>query len=149
MKIVLAPEGLGTIQLKVSVVEGRVQVEMKTENKDSQRAIESSLSDLRHSLASHNLSIDSVKVDVGSDFSQRESNQPFSQQQPDLGRDQARQFMNQFREQNLFQRQSFFEAPGFKSYRSQNEESMAPVAQEIRPRSSLNSNKGRDLNLIV
>lgn len=151
VKVVLAPEGLGTIQLKVSVLEGKVQVEMKAENKDSQKVIESSLSDLRHSLASHNLSVDSVKVDVGSEFSQRESNhQSFSQQQqPDLGRDQARQFMNQFREQNLSQRQSFFEAPGFKSYRSQNDEPLAPVSQEIRPRSSLNSNKGRDLNLIV
>lgn len=149
VKVVLAPEGLGTIQLKVSVVEGKVQVEMKTENKDSQRALESSLSELKHSLASHNLSIDSVKVDVGSDFSQRESSQSFSQQQPDLGRDQARQFINQFRDQNLFQRQSFFEAPGFKNYRSQNEEPMTPIAQEVRPRSSLNSNKGRDLNVIV
>lgn len=150
VKVVLAPEGLGTIQLKVSVLEGKVQVEMKAENKASQKAIENSLSELRHSLASHNLSVDSVKVDVGSDFSQRESSQQaFSQQQPDLGRDQARQFMNQFREQNLSQRQSFFEAPGFKSYRSQNDEPLAPVSQEIRPRSSLNSNKGRDLNLMV
>ncbi len=151
VKVVLAPEGLGSIQLKVSVIEGRVQVEMKAENQNSQKALESGLADLRNSLASHNLTVDSVKVDVGQDYSQRdrEQSQAFSQSQPDLGRDQARQFMNQFREQNAFQRQSLFEAPGFKSYRNRSEESLGPISQEVRPRSSLNVNKGRDLNLVV
>jgi flagellar hook-length control protein FliK len=149
VKVVLAPEGLGTIQLKVSVVEGRVHVEMKTENKDSQKVLEGSLSDLRHNLAAHNLSVDSVKVDLGNSFSHRDDSQAFSQPQQDLGRDQARQFMNQFREENAFQRQSLFQTPGFKSYRSQNEELLNPISQEIRPRSSLNNNKGRDLNLVV
>lgn len=131
VKVVLAPEGLGSIQLKVSVHEGRVQVEMKTDNKESQKLLESSLGDLRHSLASQSLSVDSVKVDLGNDFSHKESNQQaFNQShlQSDLGRDQARQFMNQFREENLFQRQSLFEPPGFKSYRNQREDSVDPVS---------------------
>lgn len=152
VRVVLAPEGLGSIQLKVSVHEGRVQVEMKTDSKESQKVLESSLGDLRHSLASQSLSVDSVKVDLGNDFSHKESNQQAFNQpqlQPDLGRDQARQFMNQFREENLFQRQSLFEPPGFKSYRNQREDSVEAASPTPSVRRTVGINKGRDLNLVA
>lgn len=149
MKIVLTPEGLGTVQLKVKMQGGKLQVEMKAESQESQKLLESSLSDLKQQLSAQRLSIDSVKVDVGGDFTRQESQQSFSQQQFDMGRDQARQFMHQFRDGNLSQRQSFFDAPGFKTYRSQREEPLAPIASEVRPRGTLASNKGREINLVA
>jgi flagellar hook-length control protein FliK len=149
VKVILSPEGLGTVELKVKLHEGKVQVQMKAENQESQRLLESSLNELKQNLSSHRLAVDSVKVDVGGDFTRQDSQQAFNQQQFDQGRDQARQFMNQFRQENLFQRQGLFDAPGFKTYRSQREEPLAPISNEIRPRSSLGQNKGRELNLVA
>ena len=107
VRVILSPEGLGEVQLKVSMQEGKVHVEMKTENKESQKLLESSLNELKQNLSSHRLTVDSVKVDVGGDFTRRESSQSFSQPQFDLGREQAKQFINQFRDGNLSQRQTF------------------------------------------
>lgn len=151
VKVVLAPEGLGSVQLKVKLHEGRLQVELKAENRESQKILEQSLNSLRENLSAHRLSVDSVKVDVGGDFTRQESSQQqsFSQPQFDMGREQARQFMNMFREENLAQRQGAFEPTGFKTYRSRKEEALAPVSQEIRPRSSLSAGKGREINLVA
>lgn len=149
MKVILTPEGMGTIQLKVKMQDGKLQVEMKAENRDSQRLIESSLNELKQSLSAHRLSVDSVKVDVGGDFTRQESAQSFSQPQFDMGREQAGQFMNFFREGNLSQRQTMFDTPGFKTYRSQKEEPLAPISTEVRPRASLSASKGKELNLVA
>ncbi len=149
MKVILTPEGLGTILLKVKMQEGKLQVEMKAQSKESQRLLESSLSDLKQNLSAHRLSIDSVKVDVGGDFTRQESSQSFAQPQFDMGRDQARQFMNLFREGNLSQRQTLFDAPGFKTYRTQKEEPLVPISSDIRPRASLSASKGKELNLVA
>ncbi len=149
VKVILSPEGLGSVQLKVRLQEGKVQVELRAENKESQKLLESSLGDLKNSLHAHHISLDSVKVDVGGEFTRREAHQEFNQPQMDLNREQAKQFMNQFREGNMFQKQSLFDAPGFQTYRAQRDEPLAPISQDIRPRSSLNVNKGRDLNLVA
>lgn len=149
LKVLLTPEGLGNVQLKVKMQDGKLHVEMKADNKESKQLLESSLHELKNHLSSQRISVDSVKVDVASDFNRQDSNPSFTQQQFDLGRDQARQFMNQFREGNLSQRQAFFDAPGFKTYRSQREEPLAPISSEIRPRGSLNSSKGNGINLVA
>lgn len=149
LKVMLTPEGLGNVHLKVKMQDGKLQVEMKADNQESKQLIESSLSELKNQLSSQKLSIDSVKVDIAGDFNRQDSNSQLTQQQFDLGRDQARQFMNQFREGNFSQRQSLFEVPGFKNYRSQREEALAPISSEIRPRGSLNVNKGNGVNLVA
>jgi flagellar hook-length control protein FliK len=149
VNVIMSPEGLGTVQVKVRLQEGKLQVQMKAENRESQKILESSLNELRHNLSSQRIAVESVKVDVGGDFTRQESSQAFSQPQFDMGRDQARQFMNQFREGNLSQRQAFFDAPGFKSYRGQQEEPLAPISSEVRPRSLLGTSKGRELNLVA
>lgn len=150
VKVLLNPEGLGSVQLKVRMLEGKLHVEMKAENRASQQLIENNLQELKQNLSAHQLSLDSVKVDVGGDYTRQESSQTFQPPpQFDMNREQARQFMNQFRDSNLFQRQAFFEAPGLKTYRSHKDETVNPISQEIRPRSSLSANKGRELNLVA
>lgn len=150
VKISLAPEGIGSVQLKVRLQEGKVQLEIRAENKESQKLLENSLHELKNNLSSHQISLESVKVDVGGDYTRGDPSQSdFQQPQMDLGREQARQFMNQFREGNLFQKQNLFEAPGFKTYQAQRDDSLQPISREIRPRGSLNTNKGRDLNLVA
>ena len=113
----LNPEGLGEVQLRVSVNEGKVSLQMNAETKEAKNLIESSLKDLQNSLSSHNLKVDHIKVDVGNQSSTE--NGSMHKQGGfnfDQGREQARQFLNNFQEENLANRSNFFEAPGLKAY---------------------------------
>ncbi len=104
MKVQLQPEGLGQVQLKISVQDGQVQVEMLTDSNDAKKAIEHSLQDLKVGLSSHQLEVASIRVDVTRDSSFNFDQQ---QQQPPPQRQMAENF-NQNLNQN--QRQEFGES---------------------------------------
>ena len=117
----MTPEGMGEVQLKVMVKDGKVNIEMSTETKEAKRMIESSMADLKLSLGQHKLSVENVKVDVG-----LSNGRDHSQQQKgfDMNRDQSRenasQMFQQFREENADRREPFFEMPGIKAYQRPN-----------------------------
>ncbi|MBX2994345.1 MAG: flagellar hook-length control protein FliK [Bdellovibrionaceae bacterium] len=119
-KIRMTPEGLGQVELKVIVKDGKVNVELATETKEAKKMIESALSDLKLGLAGHKLSLESVKVDTSMQSSADQLNQQQKNPdaRPDQGRDQARQFFQQFRDDNLSRREPFFEMPGSRAYRT-------------------------------
>jgi flagellar hook-length control protein FliK len=114
----MSPEGMGQIHLKVMLNDGRVNLEMQTDNKEAKKLIESTLGDLKASLGVHKLAVDHVKVDVGNQLSsnsdQRQQEQ--SQFKQDPNREQARQFFNQFHEDNLSRRDGYYETSGAKAY---------------------------------
>lgn len=102
MKIELTPEGMGSIELKVSVNEGRVDVSILAENQDTKRLLESKLGDLKSSLESHKLNLDQVRVD----FSERANARENLMDQHN--RQNAREFLQDFRQQNDNFRQNSF-----------------------------------------
>lgn len=114
----MSPEGMGQIHLKVILNEGKVNLEMQTDNKEAKKLIESSLGDLKASLGVHKLAVDHVKVDVGNQLSSNneQNQQDQSQFKQDPNREQARQFFNQFHEDNLSRRDGFYETSGAKAY---------------------------------
>jgi flagellar hook-length control protein FliK len=117
----LNPEGLGEVQLTVQVKDGRVNVAMSAETHEAKKALESAVSDLRESLTSHKLSVEKIHVDVGNQTSSDSRSQSDSQQRgldlrADVGREQARQFMGQFREDTASRRDPFIEMPGIRGY---------------------------------
>lgn len=113
-KITFNQEGLGEIQLKVVVHEGKVNVEMNAETQEAKKLLETSLSDLKTSLAQHKLAVDQVRVDVGSsNLSDSRQGMNFGQ---DLSRDHARQMMQQFRDETAGRRDPFMEMSGIKAY---------------------------------
>lgn len=147
----LNPEGLGEVRLKVVVVNGRVNVEMATQTKEAKQMIESSIGDLRSSLSSHKLSVDHVKVDVGNQ-AQSDSQQSHRgmDTRPDLGRDQARSFLNQFREDTASRRDPFFEMPGIKAYQARHEPAPIPPASNNRVANRYSGEgRGGRMNLVA
>ncbi len=102
MKVELTPEGMGSIELKVSVKEGRVDVSILTENQDTKRLLESKLGDLKSSLESHKLNLDQVRVD----FTERSNTRENLMDQHN--RQSAREFLQDFRQQNDNFRQASF-----------------------------------------
>lgn len=94
MKMILTPEGLGTVDLKINVQGNEVNIEIMAQDQNVKKMFEDGIADIRGALEIQNLKIDNFKVDV----SQRADLATGDQQQQDtMNREFARDFMNQFR----------------------------------------------------
>jgi len=65
MRILLRPESLGEVRLKISVEGDVVMARIHVENQQVKQIIENNLGSLRNALAEHNLQTGSFSVDVG------------------------------------------------------------------------------------
>lgn len=64
VSVKMSPEGMGEVHLKVLLQDGKLNIEMQTQDKHVKKLIEESLSDLKSGLAAHRLSLEHVKVDT-------------------------------------------------------------------------------------
>lgn len=104
MQIILNPEGLGAIDLKVNVQGNEVNIEVIAQDQNVKKMFEDGVQDIRGALELQNLKIDTFKVDVG----QRSESNHFADQQAqqeNANREFARDFMNQFRGERQGMRQ--------------------------------------------
>ena len=126
-----------------------MNIEMMAESKEAKKLIESSLSELKMGLGQHKLSVESVKVDVGlnSDPGQQQKNQEFGR---DGNREQAKQFFQQFREDNLGRRDPFFETSAVKAYSkaSPGPKALEPAHEESRTR-AMATGRGERMNVVA
>jgi flagellar hook-length control protein FliK len=114
MKVTMSPDGLGEVAMRVSVNEGKVQVQMVTESDEAKRMIERHVGELKGSLTQNNLHIDSIKVDTATNLGKQ-----LEQQYHDAQRQMAHQTLEQFRQDQQGWRRSFFEVPTAKQYKGQ------------------------------
>ncbi|UOF00866.1 flagellar hook-length control protein FliK [Bdellovibrio reynosensis] len=152
MKVEMTPEGMGKIHLKVMLQDGKVNLEMAADTKEAKKAIESSLAELKTSLAAQKLSMENVKVDVVNSTSADTA----TQNQPNMnGRDQhqqTRQFWNQFNENfgSQGRREGYSEVPNLKGYGAKQRDPLQPVevaSTSARVRGV--EGKGSGLNLVA
>lgn len=138
MKVTLSPEGLGEVAMRVSVNEGKVQVQMITESDEAKRLIERQLGELKGQLNNNQLQVDTIKIDTASNLGKQ-----LEQQYQDAQRQATHTAMEQFRQDTQGWRRSFFEQPSAKLYRGQAE---APRdVQAPTPSSRKNVNRRLDL----
>ena len=64
VSVKMSPEGMGEVNLKVQLLDGKLNIEMQTQDKHVKKLIEESLSDLKSGLAAHRLSLEHVKIDT-------------------------------------------------------------------------------------
>lgn len=62
VSVKMSPEGMGEVHLKVMLENGKMSVEMNTHDKAVQKMIQDSLSDLKSSLAAHQISVEHVTL---------------------------------------------------------------------------------------
>ena len=107
MNVKMSPEGLGDVHLKVMLLDGRVQIEIKTQDRRVQNLVEESLSELKSGLAAHKLNVDHVRIDTVSSTQTDNSSQFHSQnqshsQQRDMSQggsgEKGREFWKQFQD---------------------------------------------------
>lgn len=149
MKVQMTPEGMGTIHLKVMLQDGKVNLQMSADTQEAKKTIESSLAELKTSLAAHKLSMENVKVDVVNSTSADVATQNQTNMNGQQGRDQARQFWNQFNENfgSQGRRESFAEMPSLKGYANRGRDPLQPI--ETRTTARKVEGKGTGLNLVA
>lgn len=140
MKVQMNPEGLGQVDLKVAVKEGKVDIQILADTADTKRLLEKGMGDLKASLAGHRLEVSNVKVDVS-----QNTDRDLSQGQSDLSRDQARQFLGQFRDERESMR-SFGDLPNLRSYRTSTASQVTPETAKEEAPAAKNSSR---LNVIA
>jgi flagellar hook-length control protein FliK len=139
MKVVLTPEGLGEVAMKVNVKDGKVNVEMITQTDEAKKVLENGFRALSEGLKAHHLNLESIQVNSANSLSTQ-----LEQQYRDAQRHQAQQFLEQFHQDNQGWRQSYFDIPGAQTYRSQ--QNRASVGPQILSNPSANS---RRLDLVA
>ncbi len=158
-KIQMAPEGIGQVHMKMTVLDGKVNLEMQAETKEAKKLIESSIGDLKTHLAQHQLAVDQVKVDVGNQTSADARNHDSNQKQQmdarqDQSKQQARDFWSEFNGSNNggFERRSgFMDSPGIRAYGTNRREAAIPASTSVSTsaKREIGSGKGRGLDLVA
>jgi flagellar hook-length control protein FliK len=122
MKIQLSPEGLGKVHLNIKVQDGQVGIQMMADTQEAKKLLESSMNDLKLSLADHKLNLNHVKVDVSEQAQNMNQNHDFK-------REEARDFLGQFRQFNESFRQNSNDMSAARAYKKSN----APATPDIQP----------------
>lgn len=122
MKVQLNPEGLGQVQLKVDVQNGGVNIQMVTDHSEAKRILEKGLDELRTNLAMQKMNLESLKVDVSNESMSRD----MRQNEQDMAREYARDFMGKMRDENQSSRQDSMPAP-FQRYFNQSRRQIDPI----------------------
>lgn len=151
VKVEMTPEGMGKVHLKVMVQDGKVNLQMAAETQDAKKTIESSLAELKTSLAAHKLSVENVKVDVVNSTSTDTAANNQSNMNGQNQRDQTRQFWNQFNENfgNQGRRESFAEMSHLKGYGQKRRDPLQPIEVASTAPSRASEGKGSGLNLVA
>jgi flagellar hook-length control protein FliK len=140
MRMTLKPDHLGEIQLKVAMEGNRVNVQMTAERGEVKKLIEQNVHELRHGLASHNLSMDKLDVTL----SNRDAG-AFTKGQPDFGA--ARDFAQQFH-QNQSNKREFME--GLSGLRTNAQKTMNTIDRATQSQGARNSgSRSGRLNIVA
>ena len=118
MRVTMNAEGLGDVAMKVNVRDGKVSVEMLTENQDVKRLLEHQLDELKTQLIANNLQVDKLHVDTGSNLArQNDQGQQDAQRQAAREQSWSQQFNqpNGGQSQNQARRQAY-DAPAARGY---------------------------------
>ncbi len=150
VNVQMSPEGMGPVHLKVILQDGKVNVQMSAASDETKKALESSLADLKTSLAAHKLSVDHVKVDVVSGASTDTATNNQTNLNSNGQRENAKQFWNQFNENfgSQAQREALYDVTNTKGYRQPKKDPLQPI-ETAQARSRTAEGKGSGLNLVA
>ncbi len=151
MKVQMTPEGMGTIHLKVMLQDGKVNMQMSADTQEAKKTIESSLAELKTSLAAHKLSMENVKVDVVNSASTDTATQNQTNMNGQQQRDQqTRQFWNQFNDNfgSQGRQESMMDMPNLRGY-GKIRDPHQPIESASRAPARAVEGKGSGINLVA
>lgn len=141
MKVVLTPEGMGEVNLKVAMKNGQVNVEMIADTKEAKSLIEKGIGDLKSTLVSQKLNVEDIKVDVNSDLAK-----DLTQEQNQAEKQFQQKFLQDFQQRNKNFRNTMLDINDFGSRKATDENQVQSLLeQSAKPKKAA---KGR-LNLVA
>lgn len=148
MKVQMNAEGMGNVQLKVHIQDGKVNLQMAAESHETKKMIEHGLADLKSSLAAQKLSVENIRVDVVEEShnqtqAQNNTNLNYNQQ-----RDETRQFWNRFQDQfgALGRRDLLMDTTSTRGYGRERRDPLNPVESKVARQVD---GKGSEINLVA
>lgn len=148
MKVQMNAEGMGNVQLKVHIQDGKVNLQMAAESHETKKMIEHGLADLKSSLAAQKLSVENIRVDVVEEThnqtqAQNNTNLNYNQQ-----RDETRQFWNRFQDQfgALGRRDLLMDTTSTRGYGRERRDPLNPVESKVARKVD---GKGSEINLVA
>lgn len=154
MKVKLSPEGMGDLHLKILVQDGKVSMQMSADNPQAKKLLEENVSDLKHSLASHKLSVESIKIDTvnsaNTDNNSQNSKDAMNSNQQQERQD-SRQFWNRFQENfgNRGQRESgALDMPNLRGY-GRKQDPLQPLDPSVSSKTKRTDGRGQGLDLVA
>lgn len=148
MTVKMSPEGMGEVHLKVILQEGKINIEMNTQDKSVKKLIEESLSDLKSSLASQQMKLDHVKINSVVATGTENNTQMNSNQNQSFSNQQGQGF------QNLFNQSESHMGQQQRQAHSATRELNNPVVKtQVKPQFNASAysvaNKGRSINMVA
>lgn len=148
MKVQMNAEGLGNVQLKVHIQDGKVNLQMAADSHETKKMIETGLADLKSSLAAQKLSVENIKVDVVEEAQKQSQAQNNTNLNYNQQRDETRQFWNRFQDQfgTLGRRDALFDLSGTRGYGRERRDALEPIETKVARKVE---GKGREINVVA
>ena len=98
MTVKMSPEGMGEIQLKVLMQDGKLNIDMQTQDKSVKKLIEDSLTELKSGLAAQQIHVDHVRITSVNATNTENSAQMHTNQDQSGAQQQQRDFWKNFQD---------------------------------------------------
>ena len=153
MTVKMNTEAMGEVHLKVALENGKINIEMNAQDKSVKKMIEDSLSDLKSSLASHQMRVEHVKINNVTAVENSAATNNQSQFQSDANSSNSG-FQNRQQQEMNFQnfansnsgRQGHQQERGQSSYQTVQAPTVKPAA---RANAYVAANKGSSINMVA
>lgn len=150
MTVKMTPEGMGEVNLKVMLDNGKINIEMNAQDKSVKKMLEESLSDLKSSLASHQMRVEHVKINnvVAVDTQNQAQFQSDANSSNSSFQNRQQQEMNM---QNFANSNSGRQREQGSSYQTSQQQSVqTPIAKSAQGRAAyVAANKGSSVNVVA
>ncbi len=150
MTVKMTPEGMGEVNLKVMLDNGKINIEMNAQDKSVKKMLEESLSDLKSSLASHQMRVEHVKINnvVAVDTQNQAQFQSDANSSNSSFQNRQQQEMNF---QNFANSNSGRQREHGSSYQTSQQQSVqTPIAKSTQGRAAyVAANKGSSVNVVA
>lgn len=150
MTVKMTPEGMGEVNLKVMLDNGKINIEMNAQDKSVKKMLEESLSDLKSSLASHQMRVEHVKINnvVAVDTQNQAQFQSDANSSNSSFQNRQQQEMNM---QNFANSNSGRGREQGQSYQTSQQQSVqTPIIKSVQGRAAyVAANKGSSVNVVA
>jgi flagellar hook-length control protein FliK len=125
----MRPEGMGQVQLKVDVENGKINVQLLTESKEAKSFLEKDIKELKNQFLADKINVQGLKIEVATDIKQggldsRQNHEQAKEQAKNFAQD----FMNQFRDERQSWRQDMMSQNSSRGYREPKRSPIEPDA---------------------